>query len=145
VALLKIPFCPQDKSHGCGDGILDSMCKFWGVRRLKKRISNPLHGTPPETLDGALREHGFKTFFGNLWTDLLDAITRQGVPVLCPIQHTGVGHWIAVRGVTAKRVYWLCPIDGECSAPRGTWESVWTDETSLGREFVRFGIGVHLT
>lgn len=142
--MLKIPDIRQREDYDCGEAALEAAMRFHGYVVFPCNLSNPVQGIAPDTAEAILRSRGLAVLSGTMAVADLQHLTRRRLPVLCPIQRGGSGHWVVVYGVTGTkggtRVFFQCPIDGPCSMPATTWRDGWVDVSRAGARFDSWGI-----
>ena len=134
--MLAIPDIRQAADYDCGDAVVDAVCRFYGLAG-RSRLSNGVQGLSPDTLEAALRARNLKVL-GPMTLPDLKHLTKDR-PVICPTAIQG-GHWLVVRGVTAKRVYFHDPASGVFHLPHESWIDNWRDVSRSGYEYDRWGI-----
>lgn len=145
VAVNKVPDIRQAKGEDgftCAEACIDAIRGFYNIRKRAPKVADEVHGATPEAVEAALRSIGLGTSYGAVTVDMMQALTKIGVLIMCPIQRKHEGHWVVVTGVGRGRVYHHDPIDGPCSLPVHSWNEFHRDTTGTGRPFERFGIQV---
>jgi predicted double-glycine peptidase len=145
VKLCKVADIRQSTDYGCGAACIDTVCDYWSQPRPRRSMANHVQGMAPEMIEGVLRERGFQVMRGELYTTLLQALTRDGVPVICAISEEDAGHWVVAIGVGRGKVFFHDPEEGQRSMPVGEWEAMWCGHSEAGVSFNRWGIAPHLT
>jgi ABC-type bacteriocin/lantibiotic exporter with double-glycine peptidase domain len=143
--LIKIPDVRQATDHGCASACIDALCDFWSRRRPPRDLANHVQGMAPETVESVFRDRGFQVMRGELYTPLLQALTKTGVPVMCAVTIEDCGHWVIVRGVGCGKVYYHDPEVGPTSVRVKDWEEIWEGYSEAGQQYHRWGIAPHLT
>ena len=135
------PDIRQTAGYDCGDAIADSVFKHFNVRTCSAVIGLATEdtGLHPSTLHAALRRAGLRVQSGSMLIADLKHHTRLGRPVLCPVAAYG-GHWVAVLGVTPRRVAYHCPVRGLVRETHDSWTANWRDATNDGHAFDSWGI-----
>lgn len=140
--LLKLPDIRQRDDFDCGAACVAAVLRFWGrVFPAVWSLPNPVQGTTPDTIEAVLRAAGLSVLSGSLTVSDLRHFAESGRPILCPVALRG-GHWVVVRGVTGRRVYYHCPVDGESWVSGRDWDDLWAD-TSRTTSYLRWGIVPH--
>lgn len=139
--LIPLPVVLQRAGHDCADGVYGSVTQFLEERRRKMK-THPWYGGHPLDLEPHFRRAGYHTFSGQMTLGVLRAVTALWVPVCCLIQLGTFGHWVAVRGVTDKRVHFMDPASGHRWLTLAEWEAGWYDRDHHGTEYRNHGLAV---
>lgn len=139
--MLDTPDVRQKDDYRCGPVCMDCAFRLLGARITASAldIASPIDGTHPAAIEHGFRAAGLNVCSGSMTVDDLKHHTRLGRPVLCSTAIFG-GHWVVVRGVQRKRVYYHCPVEGRKSLPVDTWVGLWHDFERTGHAFVQWGI-----
>jgi predicted double-glycine peptidase len=139
---LTIPDVRQRDDYSCGAACLAALLSFHGIRpaRWVREIANPVQGTATDTVEAVLWRSLGCVARGTMTLHDLAHYVRTRRPVVCPISLTTGGHWVVVSGVTSRRVYYHCPLDGLEWMTRARWLACWRDWTPDGSEYPRFGL-----
>lgn len=144
--LIDLPPVLQRKPHDCGPAVARSILGHFGkplVRVDATLRACPKDGTPPGRLAALFVGAGLGVVMrSGMTAGHLADLTTLGVPVLCPVQSGGEGHWVAVRGVSDGIVHLMDPAGGPESVPVAEFESRWHDKLSDGTAVERFGLAV---
>lgn len=137
----RLPDIRQDAGHDCGHAAIRCVIQHHTPGAVVViYLSSPQWGLDPATMESIFRAKlAWNTSCGERTLDELAYYCSDGRPVICPIQRQGGGHYVVVRAVTSKRVYYHCPIDGPTWANVNDWLASWTDGGRWG-EFWRFGL-----
>lgn len=141
--LLDLPDCRQDRDEACGFAAVECVRRFLRVRERAPDLSNPTQGMAPDTLAAVLRSLGLRVLAGQMVGGTADLrhYTKQGLPVVCPVTAAAGGHWVVVRGVARRRVFYQCPTYGPSSLPELTWLDGWRDTSAETLQtFIAWGI-----
>ncbi len=118
--MLELPDVRQRDEFSCGSAVYRCVVEF--LLGSSKRIpADPHDGVHPFELEPALRRAGLKTQSGSMEVADLKWHVSQGRPVICLIRVEGGGHWVVVRGVTAKRVHFHDPAKGRVWLTHEQW------------------------
>lgn len=145
--LIPLGPCRQRHGHDCGPAAARSVLAYHGRPAVGvDRILKPCrtNGTPPARLVWLFNSCRLGTASRDRMTlDHLRELTDQGVPVLCPVQHRGEGHWVVVRGFAGLSVALMDPAapDGLTEEPGSEFFRRWRDEAD-GVRLDRYGIAV---
>lgn len=137
---LLIPDVRQRSDFDCGQAAVEAVFRYHGLTGAVRRLANPVQGMAPDTLEAVLRSVGLAVLSGEMTAADLRHLTATGRPVLCPIQHDGVGHWVVAAGVARGKVHYHDPLAGPRSLRLAEWADRWTDTGRHGTAFVRFGV-----
>lgn len=130
---------PQTSDHTCGDCLARTILRYWG-RPAGRPLSTPYDGTDPRSLEAVLRLAKLSVLSGHMDLELVGHLTGRGRPVGCLVQREGVGHWVCVRGVLRRRVYFFDPLDGDASEPAAAFRARWSDADRFGVRYDCFGV-----
>lgn len=150
---LPLPIISQEESHTCGEGVVESVGRYFGdVPDVK---AHPRDGTAPDQILEAAREKGYTVLprHGMAVAELREHIDA-GRAVLVPLQAYGTqqayansmsGHWVAAIGYDDENVYFQDPAAPARNGKRGylsvpEFEERWHDQDANGREYHRYGI-----
>lgn len=144
--LIDLPPVAQRKPHDCGPAVARSILTHF-VKPLVRVDATlracPKDGTPPGRLAALFVGAGLGVVMrSGMSVGHLADLAVLGVPVLCPVQSGGEGHWVAVRGVSGGMVRLMDPAEGQVSVPVGKFEERWHDTLSDGTAVERFGLAV---
>lgn len=140
--LLTIPDVRQSTSHDCGAAALSAVLQYHGLpaARWLKKLSNPIQGMAPDTIEAVLWEAFGRVTRGTMTVADLRHFANTRRPVLCPVTfEDGEGHWVVVRGVAYGQIHYHCPQDGPDSVSVNTWNAIWHDSTP-GSVYQAFGV-----
>jgi ABC-type bacteriocin/lantibiotic exporter with double-glycine peptidase domain len=143
--LLDLPDVRQTADHACGSAVIECVRRFWRVKEKPADLSNEIQGLSPDTLAAVLRAMGCRVRAGEMLGDIADLqhYTKLGMPVCCPITVAAGGHWVVVRGVARRKVWYQCPTWGPSSLPLASWLDCWRDVSAESlASFDRWGVVV---
>ena len=131
--MLDLPDIRQRTDWDCGAACVEAVVRFYGrpLPQLIPRLATPTDGTQPDTLKAAFYAAlGPNVVSAPMTLGILRGFIADGKPVVCAVIPEGeeTGHWVVVRGVTPKRVYYHCPTNGRESLPHGEWLACWRDD-----------------
>lgn len=141
--LLDIPDIRQQVDCACGSAVIECVRRFWRVRDKLPELSNAVQGMAPDTLAAVLRAMGLRVMSCQMLGEVADLqhYTRLGMPVCCPVTVSAGGHWVVVRGVARRKVWYQCPTYGPSSLPLSSWLDCWRDTSAETMQvFHRWGI-----
>lgn len=142
--MLNTPDVRQAEDYDCGPAAMDCALRCFGVHATASSLAvtaDESHGTHPAAIEHGFWKAGLNVQSGRMTLADLAHHTRLGRAILCPIALFG-GHWVVVRGVTAKRVYYHCPSEGRRWVTRDRWLAMWHDSERPNHSFVNWGIAV---
>lgn len=140
VSLLTIPDIRQREDYDCGAACVAALLSFHGRRwPAVWSLPNPVQGLAPDTVEAVLRAAGLSVASGSMRLADLRHYADSDRPVMCPVALHG-GHWVIVRGVSARRVYYHCPTAGPTWVGARDWREVWHDTSRGGTSYPSYGI-----
>jgi ABC-type bacteriocin/lantibiotic exporter with double-glycine peptidase domain len=114
---LDVPFI-QQQSEGCGSASIAMVMQYWQKQQgqpvatesseptiFRALYSEKDHGILASSLEGYLRDHGFRTFaFHGTWEDLQHHL-QQGRPLIAALKPMGSSalHYVVVTGLDSDR------------------------------------------
>lgn len=138
--MIDLPDVRQKKDFDCGHAAVAAVTDLFGLPRPPD-LSNAVDGTSPDTAEAVLRRAGLRVLAGHMTVSDLKHLTDRGAPVLCPVVLPDQGgHWVVVRGVARRVVYYHDPEFGPRSLGVAKWLSAWDAETRAGRAYNGWGI-----
>lgn len=121
----------QKDDWTCGRAALAMLFKFYKtpVPRDLEYFCSPDEGIQPDAVKAILhRQYGHYTSC-RMTVGILRGYIRDGKPVLTPIvwdeKNPQESHWVVVRGVTPRRVHYVCPLEGFRSRSIDEWMKFW--------------------
>jgi ABC-type bacteriocin/lantibiotic exporter with double-glycine peptidase domain len=135
----------QQKAHTCGPVAARIVAANLGTRYTEEFLEDrflcsSLDGTDPRSISAFFRSESFSVLDGQMEVADLHYFTKNNRPVIALVTFGGVGHYIVVRGVARKRVYYQDPYDGPASMPTESFSESWLAENYLGANFSSWGI-----
>lgn len=143
--MLNVPPTMQQTPWDCGRCEYLRVCGYYGQEpQVEPWPGTPHSGTDPLGLEIRFQQSGFRTLAGSMSVAALRHFTAsEAWPVVCLIQFHGEGHYVTVRGVRDRRVYFACGTRGRNqSLAERTWLRRWSDVGRGGVTWHRFGIAV---
>lgn len=138
-----LPDVRQRDNFSCGEQAARVVLQYWGVKPRVIAVANPVDGTHPATVVAIFRAAGLRCITGEANLELVRAMTRAGMPVVCLVQQDGEGHYVVVGSVSRGRVRFQCPLNGPGSLSAAAFEAAWHDVDAWGTAFRRFVIVAH--
>lgn len=141
--ILDIQGAVQQTDYSCGDACIDTVIRYHGVRTNVGvlRLANVYSGMSPETIESLLRKAGLAILSGKMTVADLAHFTKTERPVICPITVPDEGgHYVVVTGVARGRVHLHDPSEGKRSVKVADWEANWSDTSSHGHAYDKWGI-----
>lgn len=145
---MDVPDCRQRNDYDCGPACVRAALRAFdliplGVDTILK--PHPVTGTSPERIVACFNAHGLtvRQWEEMGWTDLRHAVARA--VVLVPMQLHGEGHWVVVKGATARTVSLMDPCPSMQNVTiMGRWPfmAAWRDEHPPGIHLDRFALEV---
>ena len=137
----------QEGEWDCGWATVESVCQYFQVYKhrnlmLKLLGTNGMNGTDPRIIESFLRGEKFNVLSGNMTIDDLKFFTKHNRPVIAMVTFDGIGHYIVIRGVQRKRVYYQCPINGPKSMSIEKFLPQFIDYDRYGVTYEKFGMVV---
>jgi ABC-type bacteriocin/lantibiotic exporter with double-glycine peptidase domain len=141
--MLALPNLRQRDGWSCGPTCAAMVLQHFG-KPVPKQFpsSSAIDGTDPLALVPIFRSANLHVLAGEMaYNDLAFQAGTMGRPVICLVQHDGVGHYVVVSGVRYRRVYYQCPVQGAESCGATEFLDRWFDQ---GRDcrYLQFGISV---
>jgi ABC-type bacteriocin/lantibiotic exporter with double-glycine peptidase domain len=128
---LNVPLVKQKNDWTCGRAALEMLFKFYKTQIPKdlNLFCSPEDGIQPDAIKAILyRQYGHYTC-GRMTIEILKGFIRDQKPVLTPIiwdlKTPHESHWVVVHGFTNKKIYYLCPVDGEKFRYYNEWKQLW--------------------
>ena len=140
VPLLTLPDVRQTAGHDCGEAAAKCVLEVYQVV-AKPKFATPIDGSDPRTLESWFRRLGFHVLSGEMTLDILKAICQQMRPVICLITPEGSdSHYVTVKRVSRRGVYFQCPWDGPSSMSEADWLESWTAVDRCGTRYSRWAL-----
>lgn len=144
--MLAVPVVMQKSSHDCGAACAAMIMRFWGVRKKAEDIIRELNcsvfdGTDPRSIEAYFRGQCFSVASGSMTLADLKHHVKQGRPVIVSSSDYG-GHWVVVKGLKSRQVFFNDPATGEGSIFDSDFDSRWTTKDRFGTEYDHFGIAI---
>ena len=143
--IIEYPLVLQKRSHDCGPAVVEAALRFLGVDPtpiLKVLPLTEWDGLDPRSIEGVLRGQGLRVLSGESEICDLQHAARLGRPVLCLITLSGMGHWVASKGVLRGQVHYHDPSHGPRKMSVGEWTKRWYDRDRSGIQWRQFGLQV---
>jgi SPP1 gp7 family putative phage head morphogenesis protein len=160
--VLQVPNVRQTDSYGCGAAAVTGIARYFDLPHtlavVKKALgTSPKKGTSPQAIVDYLRLLGLyvEAFRGMTVSDL-EHYVQRGMPVICPVQDYGGGHYLTVIGVNDG--YVICQDSSQdnvvdededsLQAPGRKlvalvdWDKAWHDKDASGQVYDHYGIAV---
>ncbi len=131
--LLTLPDVRQLHGHDCGEAAIKCVLGFHRVTAVV-RLATPTHGTDPGHIEAALRNFGFGVTAGEMTVEDLKHYCDTFRPVICLV-HWPTGsdsHFLTVRGVSRRTVYFNDPFDGPGKVSAAEFEAAWKGQGRVG-------------
>lgn len=151
--LLDIPHVEQATTFDCGAAAVKAVNDYFHAPAMTLAdYYTPLGtttktGTTPAAIVEFFKKAGKTVHAKPMTLQILDATTKAGEPVICPVQHrlpgrSPSGHYVTVRGLDDANVYIEDPVGGRRTMARAAFDAMWNDRDYQGKPYVRWGIAV---
>lgn len=135
----------QEDEFDCGWATVEAVCQYFKVyihrnRMLKLLGTNGINGTDPRIIEAFLRNEGFNVLSGNMTIEDLKSFTKNNRPVIAMVTFNDIGHYVVVKGVKRKRVYYQDPTSGPKSMKIEDFMSSFVDFDRYGVTYRNFGL-----
>lgn len=128
---LDLPSIQQRDDHSCGD-VCRRIVEQWQIGRNSRasRLSNPITGTDPLTLESSFRlDRKWNAIGGEMMVDDLDYYCRTWRPpialITCDFDGEPDSHYVVVAGVYRNKVHFVDPLNGWNIIPIEDWLKRW--------------------
>lgn len=135
----------QRGSHDCGPVVVEVCLRYLGINPTPIVRDLPVtewDGLDPRSAEGTLRKHKLCAISGESLLDDLKHAAKMSRPTMCLITLSGMGHWVASRGVHAGRVYYHDPSHGPKDMKIKDWLDRWHDRDHSGTYWWRFALQI---
>ncbi len=123
--LLSLPDIRQEGLHDCGNAAVECVLQFHKIQ-ARARLATLERGTGPDEIEQFFRKLGMLAVSGSMEIEDLKHYCDNWRPVICLGQWPkGDSHWVVVRGVSRRRVYYQCPEDGPEVMSEEQWLETW--------------------
>ena len=103
--MISVPIVTQTDDFSCAECCLKSILQHYGVKKNYK-ISSPIDGANPRSLEFVLRKENFNVVSGNLGIKLIRYITGKKIPVIVCYD----GHYSIVTGFQNTKIIMMDPL-----------------------------------
>lgn len=140
--ILELPDIRQVADYDCGQAASEIVLAHLGYNLTLKLPITSIDGADPRTIESAFRQMGLPVLSGQMDPALLRYFADTGRPVICLIQHNGIGHYVVSAGVLRNSIYYQCPVEGPGVMKSSDFLDIWHDTDRFGTQFRCFGIAI---
>lgn len=140
--ILELPDIRQIADYDCGQAASEIVLAHLGYTFGLKIPITSIDGADPRTIESAFRQMGLPVISGQMDPGLLRYFADTGRPVICLIQHNGVGHYVVSAGVLRGSIHYQCPVEGLLTVKINEFLDIWHDTDRFGTNFTCFGIAI---
>lgn len=127
-----MPIVRQSSSHNCGEAVVESVLRHYGIPVGRLNFASEIDGTSPRTIEHRLRKARFNVISGNFTWRTLRYFVGRKLPLICCRE----GHWLVVTAIERRSVVIMDPLrDDYVTESMVSFRRRWHDWDTMATEY----------